>query len=204
MCSVEDYARGGYTTAHALRFLAPSGLSPMVWSTGTTLNDGLEFDFAALRQRRDNYPAFLFGEAKSHGPFKPRDFDRGRSLLNLFPDATMVFATLEEHFSEAEREAAVQLARPITQSARDVPSDARVILLTRLELLHPQGPPYCWEETEGRSETIARTAKSYVRDDLPTWADITLQLHAAVGPHHDWMMEQLDRVRPARRSPRRR
>jgi hypothetical protein len=201
-CGVENFARGSYTVAHALRFF-DSALEPMIWCTGTRLGKRLEVDFALMRKQHDAMPRLLLGEAKTMGRFKREDFRRAARVLRRFPDATFAFATLRDRLTRDERAAVRALARPRVQRLRDLPYQPRIVVLTALELCSVGGPPSCWREAGGRTAEVAAEAELYVRDDVDVWADITLQLHVGLGRHAEWWERQTRRVvpRPGRTRP---
>jgi hypothetical protein len=196
--SVEDYAHGSYTVAFALRFLT-QGHGRASWSTGLQLNQDVEVDFCLVREDESDWaeegPYLLLGEAKSYGRFEARDFERARLLRERFPSATLVFATLRPALSESEKGEIEELDRPQVTRYEDLPTQASVLVLTALELFHPEGPPRCWNDAGGRAAALSGQASSYVRPLIPTWADLTLQIHADLAPHHEWWEAEAMRLR---------
>jgi hypothetical protein len=189
--SVPDFANGGYSVAFALRFLGEEGVgqSRSSWCTGFQLDRSNEIDFAAvIADERDIKPhiSLVLGEAKSFGRFMPRDFERGTALLRRYPSATLAFATLRETITDEEKRSIAGLARPKVERHQDLPFEPRVLLLTATELFSRDGPPECWEDAGGEGEALAKNRAGFGRPAISAWADVTLQLHAGLGPHTEW------------------
>jgi hypothetical protein len=172
----------------------------MTWCTGTQLAPQLEVDFAAVREDRagddDSRITLALGEGKSTNNFTAQDFDRASQLRERMPDATLVFSTLKAELTDDEKAGIAALARPVCRRPADVHSDARVLVLTRRELLSLEGAPECWADTPyaGRSSRWA-----YGPSELAQWADLTLQLHVGVDSQADWAKAQFDRFGTAGR-----
>lgn len=190
-CSVEYFARGAYTVAHALRVLEQPS-DAMVWCTGTALGPTTEIDFAACRKRtRDGgKPILLIGEAKSLNEFGPKDFACAHRLLSRLSDSVFVFATLRDRLTSREKAAIKRLVRPNATSWLQVPMTPRVMVLTSRELLHVGGMPDCWREGPTYVADLYEENERYVRDETVMWADLTLRLHAGLGPHDEWSMRR--------------
>ena len=205
-CGVENYARGSYTVAQVLRVLEPLA-EPMIWCTGTRLDETLEVDLVAVRKRSNDVLRLIFGEAKTLGPFKPRDFARANRVMRGFKDSTFVFATMRDRLTRDELSQLRKLVRPRARSADDVPNHARILVLTALELSGVGRPPDSWRQAGGRIAGIVASAERYAGDDVDVWADVTMQIHVGLGPHAEWSgreVRRLARNRTRRQTDRRR
>lgn len=153
--SVPNYADGAFPVLLTLEALAgrlTSGRrSTSVPSFEATAPGkvALEADLAMFwREGRydDDIAGVLFGECKSYGLFKPKDFQRMRYLAEMFPGAILVFSTLREKLTKEEIAALTRLAklgRRYWKAERPVNP---VLILTGVELLTWEQPPHCWNE----------------------------------------------------------
>lgn len=190
--SVEGFANGGYAVAFGLRFLHPHAHDRASWAAGLQLTRDLEIDFAMVREDHDVWNGdradWLLGEAKSFGAFEKCDFDRATTLRRKFPEATLVFATLRDALSSAERDQIEKLARP--RGAAVTSWHPRVLVLTATELLSRDGAPNCWVADRGPRAEIFHKAQRSVRSEIAMWADITLQMHIGLSPHSEWVQSR--------------
>lgn len=125
----------------------------------------------------DDTEGILFGECKSYGPFKPKDFQRMRYLAETFPGAILVFSTLRESLSNEEIVALTRLAkfgRKYWKAERPLNP---VLILTGAELLTWKQPPLCWnEEFQKRFKNVYSlmehcNASQQIYLGLPSWQE---------------------------------
>src|ERR1041385_2613591 len=89
----------------------------------------------------------LFGECKTYDIFKRKDFNRMGDLARQFPGAVLVFSTLRKSLTKQEVAAIARLAKKGRKRWKAEWPINPVMILTGTELLHWQGPPYCWDES---------------------------------------------------------
>jgi hypothetical protein len=97
----------------------------------------------------------IFGECKSFNGLAARDIHRMKVIAADNPGAVIVFATLADEFSLADK----KLLKPFVQASRkygelDRPKNP-VLLLTGKELFSTYGPPQCWKDAGGTMEKFA-------------------------------------------------
>jgi hypothetical protein len=201
--ALPDYARGGYASALAIRFfsdvLSNMDRAGTTWSPGMELGlpDGkkIEADFVLWYQRKhmlstDEPTQVVFGEAKSYGQdaFSKRDIERMKSLAELYPGATLVFATLKEadEFSGEE----ITLMKALARWGREYDSQERgtrapVIVLTGTELFTPYHLEKVWGDKGGMHKKVAENARTRL-DNLRVLADVTQQLYLGMPSYFEW------------------
>lgn len=125
----------------------------------------------------DDTAGILFGECKSYGPFKPKDFQRMRYLAEMFPGAILVFSTLRESLTKEEIAALKRLTkfgRKYWKAERPVNP---VLILTGIELLTWVRPPLCWNaELQKRFQNVHTlmehcNASQQIYLGLPSWQE---------------------------------
>jgi len=125
----------------------------------------------------DDTAGTLFGECKSYGLFKPKDFQRMRYLAETFPGAILVFSTLRESLTKEEIAALTRLAkfgRKYWKADRPINP---VLVLTAAELLTWEQPPQCWnEEMQKRFQNLHSlmehcNASQQIYLGLPSWQE---------------------------------
>jgi len=123
----------------------------------------------------DETAGLLFGECKSYGLFKPKDFQRMRYLAETFPGAILVFSTLRERLTKEEVAALTRLAkfgRKYWKAERPVNP---VLILTGAELMTWEPPPRCWNgELQKRFQNVRSllehcNASQQIYLGLPSW-----------------------------------
>ena len=138
----------------------------------------------------DDTAGILFGECKSYGLFKPKDFQRMRYLAETFPGAILVFSTLRESFTKGEIAALTRLAkfgRKYWKAERPVNP---VLILTGAELLTWERPPRCWsEELQKRFRNV---------HSLMEHCNASQQIYLGLPPWHEDWEAAFDRRRRAR------
>jgi hypothetical protein len=188
--SIPDYAGGAYATVLALRaFTVGFGAHDinLTYATGLnlTVDDQrpFEIDFTFWYQRRrildlEEEPVLVFGEAKSFAAesIKEKDLSRMRKLAEKFPGAFLVFATLKDELSDAEKVAIGQLATWGREQLSDRRPRAPVIVLTGLELFSSWHIKHSWKEHDGRHAKFVEPP-SVRLDNLWTLANFTQQLY---------------------------
>ena len=125
----------------------------------------------------DDTAGVLFGECKSYGPFKPKDFQRMRYLAEMFPGAILVFSTFRESLTKEEIAALRRLARLGRKYWKAERPVNPVLILTGAELLAWEGPPLCWNaELQKRFQNVYSlmehcNASQQIYLGLPPWQE---------------------------------
>jgi hypothetical protein len=102
---------------------------------------------------------YVFGECKTFNRFKARDIERMRVIRDDFPGAVLVFATLNDEFSEEEKEILIPFVNTCREYSKlDRPRNP-VLLLTGTELFATFGPPICWKDKAGKAKQFANTQR---------------------------------------------
>lgn len=189
--SAENYAHGGYAVALTLRFFHTASVAEdeASWTTSMRLKNRvgieLEFDFGLwLRGSRDyaDPPKLVLGETKTFGAFEAKDLKRTQQLVEAFPEALMVLATLRKELEEDEQEAIRKLL-----ASRRGPRPGRLIILTANELCESNssvGPPYIWRDKGERFKKVAERFE-HGRFELEDLSLATLELYAGLDPDPD-------------------
>ncbi len=153
---------GAYSVLLTVNFLSdyhrPATTTALSFTAKGHDEKALEADFmmfyrnAAYWERRTEW---VFGECKTFNKFRQRDIDRMQLIADSFPDAVLVFATLSDDFSDAEK----ALLLPFVKAYRpygklDRPRHG-VLLLTGTELFSTFGPPSCWKDKPGKGKEWA-------------------------------------------------
>lgn len=184
--SVPNFADGAFSVLLTLEALAgrisSSRRSTSVPSFEATAPGkvSLEADLAMFWRDGsygDDTAGILFGECKSYGLFKTKDFQRMRYLAETFPGAILVFSTLRESLTQDEIAALTRLAkfgRKYWKAERPVNP---VLILTGAELLTWESPPFCWnEELQKRFQNVHSlmehcNASQQIYLGLPPWQE---------------------------------
>lgn len=184
--SVPNFADGAFSVLLTLEALAGRMAS---WLRSTSVPSfeatalgkvDLEADLAMFWRDGsygDDTAGILFGECKSYGLFKPKDFQRMRYLAETFPGAILVFSTLRESLTKEEIAALTRLAkfgRKYWKAERPVNP---VLILTGAELLTWERPPLCWnEDLQKRFQNVHSlmehcNASQQIYLGLPSWQE---------------------------------
>jgi len=184
--SVPNFADGAFSVLLTLEALSgrivSSRRSTAVPSFEATAPGkvGLEADLAMFWRDGsygDDTAGILFGECKSYGLFKTKDFQRMRYLAETFPGAILVFSTLRESLTKEEIAALTRLAkfgRKYWKAERPVNP---VLILTGAELLTWKRTPLCWsEELQKRFRNVHSlmdhcNASQQIYLGLPSWQE---------------------------------
>ena len=155
--SVPNYADGAFSVLLTMEALAgrmaSSRRSTSVPSFEATAPDKVDLEAdLAMFWREVNYgedtEGLLFGECKSYGLFKTKDFQRMRYLAETFPGAVLVFSTLRESLTKEEVAALTRLAKFGRKYWKAERPMNPVLILTGTELLTWERPPRCWKEEQ--------------------------------------------------------
>ncbi|RYH62481.1 MAG: hypothetical protein EON54_09190 [Alcaligenaceae bacterium] len=125
----------------------------------------------------DEITGILFGECKSYGLFKPKDFQRMRYLGETFPGAILVFSTLRESLTKEETVSLTRLAKIGRKYWKAERPLNPVLILTGAELLSWERPPLCWsEELQKRFQNVHSiiehcNASQQIYLGLPSWQE---------------------------------
>ena len=116
-------------------------------------------------------------------------------IADQFPNSVLVFATLKDEFSDAEK----TLLMPFVKACRtygklDRPRNA-VLLLTGSELFSMSGPPRCWKGKAGKAGDFADARRPI--SSLVELCEATQSIYFGLDPWWaDWKAE-FDRRRAA-------
>ena len=182
--NVAMHADGAYTVLLTLDLIAhrkaPFMRTTPVFSFSAQApgKGDIEADVAMLWQETtmgEKIDGVLFGECKSYGPFKERDFDRMRYLAATFPGAVLVFSTLRKSLEAEEIAGIASLAKAGRKYWKHERPTNPVLILTGNELLTSESPPYCWElsvqnkfhRVDGILDICDATQQIYLA--LPSW-----------------------------------
>ena len=189
--SVPDFAGGAYATVLALRvfgdMVAGVGDGELTYAAGLEFagvgTSPFEVDFTFWYRRhamfgRSEEPLLVFGEAKSLRPegFKGADIDRMSKAAEKFPGAFIVFATLKDELSEAEKSSIGDLAMRGRSRLEDGKPCSPVIVLTGTELFASWRLGQAWKEKGGQHARFAEFGGLHL-DNLSTLAELTQQLY---------------------------
>lgn len=166
----------------------------LTYTTGLELKTDddtrMEVDFAFWHQRtrvfgREEEPALVLGESKSFAAesFKAEDIARMLKLAELLPGAFIVFATLKDKLSAAERGEIATFAMWGREPLPDGSPRTPVIILTATELFCSWHIDETWKELGGRRAALAESQR-HVFDDLQTLADLTQQVYLELPDVH--------------------
>ena len=182
--SVARYADGAFATLLALEFFGDHKMgtlqaTPALSFKATAPGKAeLEADFALFWQdmiHGEKRDGIVFGECKTYGEFKKKDFERMKYLAKTFPGAIIAFATLRKTLSKKEIAAIAKIAKRGRKLWKAERPTNPVLVLTGNELLSFQGPPYCWSEDakerfrhmRGLLDVCNVTQQLYL--NLPSW-----------------------------------
>ena len=193
-----DYAKGGYTSALAIRFFAnvigEMSRSDITWSSGQELtlpiDEKVEADFMLWYQQKQIFgpnqlPQTVFGEAKSFSRFEQNDVDKMKWLAEKFPGSILIFATMKEELLQAEVDRIKELAEWGREYDRErQQTRTPVIVLTSTELFTADSLEFSWEEKGGKHKTLIESARVRTRiHNLRVLADLTQQLYLGMLPY---------------------
>ncbi len=181
--SAPRYAEGAYAVLLSLQLfgdhkLRMSVTPVMSFAAEAPGKKELEADFALFWQQTtfgEETNGLLFGECKSYGPFKKKDYDRMRYLARMFPGAVLVFSTLRKTLSRTEIAAISKIAKAGRKYWKPERPVNAVLILTGTELFADVAPPYCWDDAtkkrfehgHGLLDLCDATQQLYL--NLPSW-----------------------------------
>jgi hypothetical protein len=187
--SVPHYADGAYTTLLALEFFGEMRQTRIKTTRALSFTASrksqvpLEADFAFLWQSsswREQSDGVAFGECKTYGLFERKDIARMKQLAKAFPGSVLVFATLRDTLTREEVRALSRFARSGRKYWKPERPINPVLILTKHELMHLVGPPYCWE-------SLGVKDKFQHIHGLLDICNATQQIHLGLPPwEHDW------------------
>lgn len=189
--SIEDYARGSYTTVFALNHLINTidGLS--TWVPSMESSDGkFEFDFAIWKEIQDfgvKKHFKIFGECKTKNEFKEKDISKMKDLAVKFPGSILVFATLKEKLEDKEKKKIGELAIWGREGIGNGITRAPVFVLTRTELTNDKPIPYCWTGTQDERAQYA-SGQSFGRSDIKRMCELTQKIYLDIEWFDQWRM----------------
>jgi hypothetical protein len=152
--SIPRYADGGYCVLLATNFFSGHQMMSLrttpAFSFKATDGKGgeLEADFALLWQEfmfGTASDGVVFGECKTFGEFKARDFERAKYIAKKFPGAILAFCTLRKNLNEKEIDEVKKIAKNGRKYWKHEKPINPILILTGNELLTHSRPPYCWK-----------------------------------------------------------
>lgn len=183
--SLPNYADGAYCVLLSLDFfddhLHQLKITPALsFEIEDQKGKPLEADFGILFRESlfgEVMEHVIFGECKTFGTFKQKDYKKMRVLAKLFPGAILVFSTLRNSLTDAEVKEISKLAKAGRKQWKSERPINPVLILTGNELIGMFGPPYCWEEKHGDKYKRVRgllditdaTQQIYLK--LPSWRE---------------------------------
>jgi hypothetical protein len=183
--SVPGYAEGAYATLLTLDFFKDRKLSSihttsvLSFTAKAPNKKKIEADFGLFWQDSiygEKDYGLLFGECKTYGQFKKKDFDRMRYIAKCFPGAVIVFSTLRRTLTAREIKGIASIAKSGRKFWENERPINPVLILTGNELFSQHGPPYCWEDAgikknfnyvRGLISLCDATQQIYLR--MPSW-----------------------------------
>lgn len=211
--ALPNYADGGYAAALAIRFFTDiiGGFhqAKATWSSAQKLKlpseKIVEVDFMLWYQREEhfetNYPTeTVFGEAKSFGKdvFKQHDVDNMKLLVEEFPGAVLVFATMKDEFSPEELDRIKRLAQWGREYDREKrQSRAPVIVLTGTELFAEHSLENSWKEKGGVHKDFIGTGLGRT-ENLRRLADLTQELYLGMPSYHSAILAKMEKRKQKR------
>jgi len=182
--SVANYAEGAFAVLLTLDFfdehkLTTMRITPtMSFIAETQDKKKIEVDFAAFWQDSvygEKSDGLLFGECKTYGKFKNKDFKRMRYIAKTFPGAVLVFSTLRKSLTSQEIKSITSIAKKGRKYWKLERPINPVMILTGNELFSDFGPPYCWvdsvkkrfDRVTGFLNLCDTTQQIYL--NLPSW-----------------------------------
>ncbi len=195
--SVPYFARGAYATVLALRAFADLvaiGDAELTYATGLDFSgigpSSVEVDFPCWYRRRamvarNEPPVLVFGEAKSFAAesFTSVDIERISKVAERFPGAFVVFATLKDDLSDAEKASIGELAMRGRTKLESGQPRSPVIVLTGTELFASWHLDQAWKEKGGQHAHFVEPP-SVRLDNLWTLAELTQQIY--LGLPNSW------------------
>jgi hypothetical protein len=195
--SVPKYADGAYAILLTLEFFDDRKLTTMrttpvfSFEAEAPNKKKIEADFALFWQQSlygEKKDGLVFGECKTYGRFKEKDFERMRYLAKTFPGAVLVFSTLRKTLTAEEITGITRIAKTGRRYWKPERPINPVLVLTGTELLDWQGPPYCWEKLTDKKLNRVR-----VRGLLGV-CDATQQIYLSLPPWESEWHEKWERI----------
>ena len=199
--SLPNQAQGAYTVLLTLRFFSnfpwfDGAMTPLMSFTAKKDKMEMEADLGLLFQEsktRHSKVELIFAECKTFNSFEKKDTDRLTNLGKTFPEAVLVFATLKESLSEAEKRI---LRRMISRSRKNRMNSRPfnpILILTETELIAETHFTEDWRKAEG---IRAKLAHSSMLSDLLELCDFTQQVYLDMDSWNQWVDEQLGHAIP--------
>ncbi len=140
--AAEHLAHGAYCVASTLHFLVTRVVRETTWLPSFRLRNEqgieIEADFGMFARpgpfSHATSPFLILGECKSFNVFRPEDFERARSMANLFPGAVLCFATFRDSLNPDEIRALTRVVLRGRSSLRTGKLLNPVLVLTGKEL----------------------------------------------------------------------
>lgn len=199
--SLPGHAYGAYAVLITLdffkgQFMRPS-VTPMMSFTAKKVINGkekeIEADLGLLMSDTSwegNRTRLLFCECKTFNNLKKSDKARMSLIANEFPDAILVFATLNKSLSKTEKKLLLSLLQKVRRQNASRHTDGNLLILTGNELFALHGPPYCWKGKGADFDAFSDRYNS--TRGIAELCDITVQLYLKAEPEsHWWQMHQI-------------
>jgi hypothetical protein len=184
-------AQGAFTVLLTLKLIGgdfDKGVTPLFSYVAEKGGRRLEADLTCLYKPstwREKGTYVIHAECKSFNRFEAKDLKRMKELRAVFPDAALVFATLNNELQASE----VKLIRDLAVAERKKrlrgKPNSPVIVLTGTELFSSYlGIGYSWKDKGGLYQQLS--ARSFELSELPTLADATQQLYLNLPAYYKW------------------
>lgn len=182
-------AQGSFTVLLTLRFLNcdhGQGITPLFSYVAQKDGKTLEADLTCLYKRfnwKESRADVVHAECKSFNYFEKRDVDRMKDLGEAFPEAILVFSTLNEFLEKREIKLIKSLALAERRKRLRGKRYNPVVVLTGIELFSTKGIRECWADRDGLYKQFHDHKFDY--SELTALAEATQQLYLGLPSWHD-------------------
>jgi hypothetical protein len=191
---------GLYTVLLTLKFFSINfdlSTTPMLCFNAIKKDIQIEADLAILfRRHRFNEnriePSLLFAECKTFNDFTKKDIDRLNVIMNNFPNAYIVLATLRDTFKPEEVRMIKSLAIKGRKCGADLKPRNPIIILTGEQLFENWWPPGKWAKKEDPFATIYASAS---HKDVDSLFDVTQQIYLGLEPWQDCINKYIQKLK---------
>lgn len=153
-----------------------------------------EIDFALFYKKFKNghsTPDLFFYECKTEIDFGRKDIDRMEKLAKLFPGSVLVFATLKDQLSDAEKKLISNLAKKFRKGLGSRPINP-VLILTKNELMS-------WLTYDEKIKHLIIPHMEF-SDDIGHLCDVTTQHYLGLPSHSSEVEQRLEARRTKQRT----
>lgn len=188
--SLPQYADGAYCVLFAVDFfddqLHSLKITPALsFEAKDSKGMQLEADFGILWQESlfgEAKEGVIFGECKTFGLFKQKDYSKMKRLAKRFPGAVLAFCTMRDNLTKTEIREITKIAKTGRKYWKHEQPQNPVLILTKNELTSMFSPPTCWSDKHG-----AKYDRTHGMLDI---ADATQQIYLNLPSwHEEWQKE---------------